>query len=46
LSEGYPHPTPKVDREGQPISIKLRKEEVKRSKGEPASGGRIEREKI
>jgi hypothetical protein len=29
-----------------PISIKLRKEEVKRSKGEPAFGERIEREKI
>jgi hypothetical protein len=31
---------------GRPISIKLRKEEVKRSKGEPAFGDRIEREKI
>jgi hypothetical protein len=31
----------RVDRKGQPISIKLRKEEVKRSKGEPASGDRI-----
>src|SRR5437588_12140798 len=31
---------------GRPICIKLRKEEVKRRKGEPASGDRIEREKI
>ena len=34
------------DHQGPPICIKLRKEEVKRSKGEPASGDRIEREKI
>ena len=33
-------------RHGHPICIKLRKEEVKRSKGELASGERIEREKI
>jgi hypothetical protein len=29
---------------GRPISIKLRKEEVKRNKEEPASGDRIKRE--
>ena len=28
-------PRPQVDRKGHPICIKLRKEEVKRSKGEP-----------
>src|SRR2546423_15484998 len=33
--------TLQVDRKGQPICIKLRKEEVKRSKGKLASGERI-----
>jgi hypothetical protein len=37
---------PTGDHKGPPICIKLRKEEVKRSKGEPAFGERIEREKI
>ena|SRR6266568_6796777 len=32
------------DHKGPPIGIKLRKEEVKRSKGEPAFGERIKRE--
>src|SRR5438105_10216114 len=36
-----PAPDAQVDRQGQPISIKLRKEEVKRSKEKLASGERI-----
>src|SRR6266487_1224546 len=35
-----------VDRKGQPISIKLRKEEVKRSKEQQASGDRILQKQI
>src|SRR5437764_10030179 len=34
-------PQPQADRKGRPIGIKLRKEEVKRSKGKLASGDRI-----